>query len=164
MIFGQARIKPNGKEQKYSYLGQIFGGWQTVRLANLFCADTFGVSFCLNSRGTRLLKIPRGTRPHQCLRWVLVQLVCYRCTTLNICLVILPAPCTFWRNALVIIAFGCVGNGRFCVHTCLHNMLVCTPRRSRVYGCARALCVYREVDFSVAPITFSTSLCCDTQQ
>ena len=97
-----------------------------------------------------------------CLRWVLVQLVCYRCTTLNICLVILPAPCTFWRNALVIIALGCVGNGRFCVHTCLHNMLVCTPRRSRVYGCARALCVYREVDFSVAPITFSTSLCCDT--
>gem|GEM_PF-798969 len=97
-----------------------------------------------------------------CLRWELVLLVCYRCTTLNICLVILPAPCTFWRNALVIIAFWCVGNGRFCVHTCLHNMLVCTPRRSRVYGCARALCVYREVDFSVAPITFSTSLCCDT--
>ena len=45
MILGQARIKPNGKEQKYSYLGQIFGGWQTVRLANLFCTDTFGVSF-----------------------------------------------------------------------------------------------------------------------
>ena len=39
------------------------------------------------------------------------------------CLVILPAPCTFCRNALVIIAFCCAGSGRFCVHTCLHKML-----------------------------------------
>ena len=62
------------------------------------------------------------------LRLVLVQLVGYRCTkcrctALNICLVILPAPCTFCRNALVIIALERVGSSRFCVHTCLHKML-----------------------------------------
>ena len=59
---------------------------------------------------------------------MLVQLVGYRCTkcrctALNICLVILPAPCTFCRNALVVNAFACVGSSRYCVHTCLHKML-----------------------------------------
>lgn len=134
-----------------------------MRLANLFCAYTLGVSFCLNSRGTRLLKIPRGTRrPHWCLRWVLVQLVCYRCTTLNICLAILPAPCTFWRNALVFNASKCVSNNCHCIHITCTSVCKDAPKCSSIYCCARAVHEFREVEFSVSPKQFSTSLCCYT--
>ena len=56
----------------------------------------------------------------------------HNATTINICLAILPAPCTFWRNALVIIVLQSVGNSCFYIHACLHKCF-CLHTRVQQY-------------------------------
>ena len=53
-------------------------------------------------------------------------------TTINICLAILPTPCTFQRNTLIIIALQSVGNSHFCIHACLHKCF-CLHTRVQQY-------------------------------
>ena len=92
----------------------------------------------------------------------IISVQCHGATTINICLAILPAPCTFWRNALVFNASKCVGNNCHCIHITCTSVCKDAPKCSSIYCCARATHEFREVEFSVSPKHFSTSLCCYT--